>query len=443
MQDLKAGLIRILFAVDMFNEGLDVPEIDTVLMLRPTESRIIWLQQFGRGLRRAADKPYLTVIDYIGNHRSFLVKPRALLGLGPGHAEVRDALARLETNNYELPPGCEVTYELEAVDILRQLTGGDGAPGEALRAYYTEFVEEHGVRPRAVEAFHDGFNPRSTVDGFGSWLGFVKSMGGMSMDELAAFEEAGAFLVRLELTQMSKSYKMLVLEAMIAANEFPGSIGIDELVDGFAAAARRSAQLRRDVEVLDDPVKLRANIRKNPVKAWVDGDGMGGVAYFNFQDEVFGTTSWLETGHPEALCSLVREIVEWRLADYLDGKRRKHDLAVRDAGSSPAFVCKVNHTAGRPIVFPIDRKRYPDIPTGWTGLLVDGERYKANFVKVALNVVRTENDGKTNVLPDILRGFFGERAGLPGTRHYVVFEREGSALRMQPLESGPGVEEKT
>ncbi|MGB5038024.1 MAG: DEAD/DEAH box helicase family protein, partial [Blastocatellia bacterium] len=119
VQDLKAGLIRILFAVDMFNEGLDVPEIDTVLMLRPTESRIIWLQQFGRGLRRAADKPYLTVIDYIGNHRSFLVKPRALLGLGPGHAEVRDALARLETNNYELPPGCEVTYELEAVDILR------------------------------------------------------------------------------------------------------------------------------------------------------------------------------------------------------------------------------------------------------------------------------------------------------------------------------------
>lgn len=437
LDDLKTGVIRILFAVDMFNEGLDVPEIDTVLMLRPTESKIIWLQQFGRGLRCAADKPFLTVIDYIGNHRSFLVKPRALLGLGPGHAEVREALVRLQTKSFELPPGCEVTYELEAVDILRQLTGGEDTPAAALRAYYSEFVEEHGVRPRAVEAFHDGFNPRSTVDGFGSWLGFVKAMDGLSNDEAAAFEEANSFLVHLEGTQMSKSYKMLVLDAMIAAGQFPGKIGIDELVDGFAAAARRSAQLRRDVEVLDDPVKLRANIRKNPVKAWVDGDGMGGVAYFDFQDGVFGTTSRFETTFPDALCSLVREIVDWRLADYLDRERRKHEL------SSLAFIGKVSHNAqGEPMVF-INRQRDPDIPTGWTEILVDGERYKANFVKVALNVVRTENDGKTNVLPDILRGFFGERAGLPGTRHYVVFEREGSALRMQPLESGPGVEEKT
>jgi hypothetical protein len=62
-------------------------------------------------------------------------------------------------------------------------------------------------------------------------------------------------------------------------------------------------------------------------------------------------------------------------------------------------------------------------------------------VKIALNVVR-KGDAGPNVLPDILRDFFGAQAGLPGTRHYVVFEREGSALRMQPLESGPGVEEK-
>jgi len=62
--------------VDVFNEGLDLPELDTVLMLRPTESRILWLQQFGRGLRKTADDKQLTVVDYIGNHRTFLLKPR-------------------------------------------------------------------------------------------------------------------------------------------------------------------------------------------------------------------------------------------------------------------------------------------------------------------------------------------------------------------------------
>ncbi|MGS4768197.1 helicase-related protein, partial [Acinetobacter baumannii] len=73
--------LDIVFAVDMFNEGVDVPTVDTVLMLRPTESTIIWLQQLGRGLRLAPEKERLVVIDYIGNHRAFLMKLRSLAAL--------------------------------------------------------------------------------------------------------------------------------------------------------------------------------------------------------------------------------------------------------------------------------------------------------------------------------------------------------------------------
>jgi superfamily II DNA or RNA helicase len=79
LEALADGRLDILFAVDMFNEGLDIPNVDTVLMLRPTESSVIWLQQFGRGLRRAEGKAELRVIDYIGNHRAFLIKVRSLL----------------------------------------------------------------------------------------------------------------------------------------------------------------------------------------------------------------------------------------------------------------------------------------------------------------------------------------------------------------------------
>jgi len=76
LEQLSAGHLDVICAVDVFNEGLDLPELDTVLMLRPTESRILWLQQFGRGLRKTAGDKQLTVIDYIGNHRTFLLKPR-------------------------------------------------------------------------------------------------------------------------------------------------------------------------------------------------------------------------------------------------------------------------------------------------------------------------------------------------------------------------------
>ena len=275
---------------------------------------------------------------------------------------------------------------------------------------------------QAVEAFHDGFNPRSARDDFGSWLGFVKSMGGMSADELAAFDAARVFFEQLEKTPMEKSYKMLVLEAMLANDAFPGSISIDDLVEGFARVARRSAELRADVDVLDEPAALRRRILEMPVAKWVAGRGMGGVSYFELEGDTFRTTRQLDTVSRDAAAALASEIVEWRIANYLD-------RAKRSAKATAGIVCEVSHTNGRPIVF-LDRRRYPDTPEGWTEVLVGDDRFQANFVKIALNVVR-KGDAGPNVLPDILRDFFGPRAGLPGTRHFVAFERDGKWFRMR------------
>jgi hypothetical protein len=66
---LRRGEINCIFAVDVFNEGLDIPQIDTVLLLRPSQSATVFLQQLGRGLRRAPNKSVLTVLDFIGFHR--------------------------------------------------------------------------------------------------------------------------------------------------------------------------------------------------------------------------------------------------------------------------------------------------------------------------------------------------------------------------------------
>lgn len=82
LAQLRSRELNCIFAVDLFNEGLDVPEIDTILLLRPTQSSTIFLQQLGRGLRRADDKAVLTILDFIGQQRRefrFDVKYRALL----------------------------------------------------------------------------------------------------------------------------------------------------------------------------------------------------------------------------------------------------------------------------------------------------------------------------------------------------------------------------
>jgi len=68
LRDLRSRRVNAVFAVDLFNEGVDVPEVDTVLFLRPTESATVFLQQLGRGLRRTAGKACLTVLDFVGQH---------------------------------------------------------------------------------------------------------------------------------------------------------------------------------------------------------------------------------------------------------------------------------------------------------------------------------------------------------------------------------------
>ena len=71
-EDLRLGRLDALCAVDLFNEGVDLPTLDRIVMLRPTESPVVFVQQLGRGLRRADGKASLTVIDFVGNHRVFL-----------------------------------------------------------------------------------------------------------------------------------------------------------------------------------------------------------------------------------------------------------------------------------------------------------------------------------------------------------------------------------
>ncbi len=113
---LRDRRVNALFAADLFNEGLDLPDVDTVLFLRPTESATVFLQQLGRGLRRTKTKPVLTVLDFVGYHRKefrFDQKLRALTG------STRRGLERdLEKGFPFLPSGCQIVMDRQAQALV-------------------------------------------------------------------------------------------------------------------------------------------------------------------------------------------------------------------------------------------------------------------------------------------------------------------------------------
>lgn len=113
---LSERRINCLFAVDLFNEGLDLPQVDTILLLRPTQSATIFLQQLGRGLRRAPEKAVLTVLDFIGQqHREFRfdVRYRALTGYG--RKQLKKAI---EDGFPMLPSGSQIMLDRVAKDVV-------------------------------------------------------------------------------------------------------------------------------------------------------------------------------------------------------------------------------------------------------------------------------------------------------------------------------------
>jgi superfamily II DNA or RNA helicase len=112
LQQLRSGNVNVLFVRDLFNEGLDIPGIDTVLFLRPTESATIFLQQLGRGLRHEEGKSCLTVLDFIGDaHRSFRFIDRFRALTRGTRAEVHRAIA---DGFPRLPAGCDIRLDRES-----------------------------------------------------------------------------------------------------------------------------------------------------------------------------------------------------------------------------------------------------------------------------------------------------------------------------------------
>jgi len=134
LADLAAQRVNVVFSVDLFNEGIDVPVVDTLLFLRPTDSPTLFLQQLGRGLRLSPDKTVCTVLDFVGSHRKefrFDRRFRALLG-----GSRKDLIRHIETGFPFLPAGCHMEMDRVAEEIiLRNIR-------EAVPYHWTAKVEE-------------------------------------------------------------------------------------------------------------------------------------------------------------------------------------------------------------------------------------------------------------------------------------------------------------
>ncbi len=215
IKKLKNQQIRVIFSVDMFNEGVDIAALDMVMFLRPTDSPIVFLQQLGRGLRTSKGKNYLNVLDFIGNYEKAGRAP--LLLSGSKNFSEKPAYDYLEM---EYPDDCIVDFDIKLIDLFKEFDKKSLSVKERIKQEFFRVKELlDGKPPTRMELFtymdddiyrycmnHAKENP------FRRYMDFLDEMHLLSENERSLYSGIGKeFLSLIETTNMQKAYKMPIL----------------------------------------------------------------------------------------------------------------------------------------------------------------------------------------------------------------------------------------
>lgn len=328
IRKLVGGCLDIIFTVDLFNEGVDIPSVDTLLFVRPTESLTVFTQQVGRGLRLFEQKSHCHIIDLIGNYRNADVKLQLFADNEDG-----DKKGKVASSTTVLPTGCDIRLDTKVVDLLAELSRKKLPRRELLLQSFNVLKNELGRVPSYLELhLHGRANSREYQSEFGTYIGFQAWADSLTAQEQDLFYRYEDWLKDVEKTVMSKSYKMIVLLAMLerGVKQWTEPITPQEVAPFFHQYLTEK-EYRKRIDFSDQEGKRLWNynevgisklIANMPMSKWSGAKG----SMTTFEDGYFRLK--LETPQEperaELLYNWTRDICLYRL--HLHFERREHRL---------------------------------------------------------------------------------------------------------------------
>lgn len=232
---LKNNELNVLFTVDMFNEGVDIPAIDSVLFLRPTESPTIFLQQLGRGLRISENKKYLTVLDFIGNYKKANLVPFLLSDNYNNYTT--KTLLNENILEFEYPEDCYIDFDFKLIDLFKRQAKQELKVKDRIFLEYESVKETLNHRPTRMDLFLKmdeniitAMKRTSKLNLFRDYLSFLSDNDELNIEEKEFISTpAHDFLKTMEQTSMTKSYKMPILKAFYNDGDIKMAITDDDV----------------------------------------------------------------------------------------------------------------------------------------------------------------------------------------------------------------------
>lgn len=236
IEKLKRGELKVIFSVDMFNEGVDITSVDMVLFLRPTESPTVFLQQLGRGLRRSKGKEYLNVLDFIGNYQKagrvrFLLTGKSSSEKEPYNPADRSAF----------PDDCLIDFDMKLIDLFSEMDKKHLKVKDQIRNEFFRVKDLLGKRPSRIEFFtymddniYQMAAAHSKENPFKRYLEYLMELNELTSEEEVLCQGIGReFISLIENTNMSKVYKMPVLMAFYNHGKVRMTVSEEELLTSW------------------------------------------------------------------------------------------------------------------------------------------------------------------------------------------------------------------
>ncbi|TDL80452.1 DEAD/DEAH box helicase family protein [Peribacillus frigoritolerans] len=323
IEQLDRGQLDAIFTVNLFNEGVDIPSVDTLLFVRPTESLTVFTQQIGRGLRLHPDKEKCVIIDLIGNYRNADLKLSLL--------RVPAALDKSKSGVLPtLPANCVLDLEMKVIDLLNEMMRKKQPRKEMLLANYNMVKEELGKRPSYLELHLKGAEPASAYRSeFKSYPAFLNWADELHENEKRVFETYKDWFTEVEKTGMTKSYKMIVLLYMLnkGPEKWMKPITPEEAAPFFFNYLTEK-EYRRNIDFSGkaamemwngDLNKVAKLIRDMPMTKW--SGSSNGLVIFNEGEFSFNLS--VNENDELQLFRWTKEICEYRLHEYFERKDSK------------------------------------------------------------------------------------------------------------------------
>lgn len=213
IKQLELGYIQYIFVVDIFNEGIDIKCLNQVIMMRQTESSIVFIQQLGRGLRKFPTKKHLVVIDFIGNYQKNYLIPIALMGDNSLNKETVRRAAIDPGNIYGVS---NISFEKIAQErVLQSISTVKLDDMRAIKKAYTDLKNRIGRIPLLIDfIFNDTMDPSIIASKYKTYEIFIAVMEGLPIKSFGTYADAVLQFLMRELLNGKRLHEILLLEAL-------------------------------------------------------------------------------------------------------------------------------------------------------------------------------------------------------------------------------------